>query len=70
MLAKIERKVMEGRGCWCAVRYTCTNAVATILDRVGAVVSSLGDLSSDLLPSLYLSLSSDQFRSSSEARLT
>lgn len=69
MLTKIERKVMEGRGCWCAVRYTCTNAVATILDRVGAVVSSLGDLSSDL-PSLYLSLSSDQFRSSSEARLT
>ena len=75
---------MEGRGCWCAVlRYTCTNAVATILNRVGAVVSSLGDLSSDL-PPLFLSLSlslthahilsfslsSDQFRSSSEARLT
>lgn len=89
-LAKIERKAMEGRGCWCAVlRYTCTNTVATILNRVGAVVSSLGDLSSDLPPlSLFLSLphtrarthihahilsfslSSDQFRSSSEARLT
>lgn len=50
-LAKIERKAMEGRGCWCAVlRYTCTNAVATILNRVGAVVSSLGDLSNDLPP--------------------
>lgn len=31
-----------------AVRYTCTSATATILHRVGAVVSSLGDLGSDL----------------------
>lgn len=31
-----------------AVRYTCTSATAAILHRVGAVVSSLGNLRSDL----------------------
>lgn len=71
-VAKIERKATgeraEGDGVWHG--YTCTSAVAPILDRVGAVVSSLGYLWSDLPLSSSLSLFRHQFCSPPAARLT